>query len=188
MPSSRTLRNPSIPYRRDLALPRSTVAAAAAAWHLVLMTQRWWIVACAAATMWATACPRPCESSANCVRTCSCLNERTDIRQDCSIAFRCEGDTRRCEAAVDEQSCNDICGAYADGRCGVERCLTDADCVKVIACPTLDLNGAPTGLTTDCTLSFRCQPEYEACQPRSTASIAALCANECVTRVIADEP
>jgi hypothetical protein len=152
------------------------------------MIPRWLVLLCALTTAGLQGCPRPCESSTNCVRTCSCLNERTDIREDCSIAYRCEGDTRRCEAAHDEQSCDELCGAYADGRCGVERCLSDADCVKVIACPIFDVNGAPTGLTTDCTLGFRCQPEHEACQPRSTASVAALCANECVTGVIPNEP
>jgi hypothetical protein len=142
----------------------------------------------AIAALQAAACTRPCESSANCVRTCSCLNETTNLRLDCSVAFRCEGDTRSCEAAHDEKSCDEVCAEYAgSGRCGVERCGSDAECVKTIACPLVDVNGTPTGQFADCTLGFRCQPEFEACQPRSTASDAELCANECVTGVIPTE-
>lgn len=122
------------------------------------------------------------------MRNTSCVNSVSDQRFDCAIAFRCEGADQVCEPAESELSDDEICSLYAaNARCGVERCLTDADCVRTIACPIFS-NGQPTGQTADCTLGFRCQPEYEACQPRSTASDEALCANECTTGVIPDEP
>ena len=133
-------------------------------------------------------CKRPCETAANCVRTCECLNNQTNQRLDCSLAFRCEGDTQVCEDAHDELSCDQLCDEYAGaGRCGVERCGSDLECQKVISCPFFDGNGQPSGQFFDCTLNFRCQPDFEACQPRSTATVEALCANECLTGVIADE-
>jgi hypothetical protein len=133
-------------------------------------------------------CKRPCESSGNCVRTCECLNNQTNQRIDCSLAFRCEGDTQVCEDAHDDMSCEDLCADYAGtGRCGVERCASDLECQKAISCPIFDGNGQPTGQFFDCTLNFRCQPDFEACQPRSTVANEALCANECLTGVIADE-
>lgn len=157
-------------------------------WHPTPMPARVILLTLVAiAALWG-ACTRPCDSSANCVRTCSCLNEDTNFRLDCSIAFRCEDETRSCEPGYDEKSCDEVCAEYAGtGRCGVERCGSDADCVKIISCPLVDANGTPNGQFADCTLGFRCQPEFEACQPRSTASDAEMCANECVTGFIPAE-
>lgn len=139
--------------------------------------------------VWSAGCERPCSSSANCVRTCDCLNELTNTRLECSVAYRCDGAERVCEDAHNTDSCDDLCADYAaNARCGVERCANDAECQKTIECPLLDQNGNQTGQFATCTLNFRCQPEFEACQPRSTADDAALCANECVSSVIADEP
>jgi hypothetical protein len=136
-----------------------------------------------------TGCARPCTSSANCVRTCDCLNSETNTRQDCSVAFRCDGAERVCEAAHESKSCDEICAEYAgNARCGVERCANDAECAKTIECPLIDQNGNATGQFATCTLGFRCQADFEACQPRSTAQEADLCQNECVSGVIADEP
>ncbi len=164
------------------------IADATSPWHAPDMLARVILLTLIATGLLPAGCTRPCESSANCVRTCNCLNENTNLRLDCSVAFRCEGDTRSCEPAHDEKSCDDVCADYAaSGRCGVERCASDAECEKTIACPLVDVNGTPTGQFADCTLGFRCQPEFEACQPRSTASDAALCANECVTSIIPDE-
>ncbi len=132
-------------------------------------------------------CRRPCNSSENCVRTCDCLNGLTNQRLSCAIGYRCEGDERVCEEAHD-MPCEEQCALYAaNQRCGVERCLSDLECQKVISCPLFDQNGQATGAFQDCTLNFRCQPEFEACQPRSTALDIDLCNNECVTGIIAPE-
>jgi len=149
----------------------------------------WVIAACAAlVVVTASGCRRPCTSPASCVRSCDCVNGVTNQRQECAIAYRCDGAERVCEEAHDALSCAEQCELYAaNARCGVQRCTTDIDCQKVITCPILDQNGQQSGQFFDCTLNFRCQAEFEACQPRSTAQDAALCQNECITGVIPDE-
>ena len=129
-----------------------------------------------------TGCQRPCNSAANCLRSCECLNAITDQRLDCDVAFRCEGATETCETAFDSFSCLDICTEYAaKARCGVERCLSDADCVKSVSCPLFDANGQPNGQFFDCTLGFLCEADKgESCEPRSSADDATLCAVDCI--------
>lgn len=130
-------------------------------------------------------CKRPCEKAENCIRSCECLNEITDNRLDCDIGFRCDGSTKTCEEAFDAFSCEQICAEYAaTARCGVERCLSDADCVKVVSCPVFDGNGQPNGQFFDCTLGFLCEADKgESCEPRSTVDDATLCAVDCINGI-----
>ena len=126
------------------------------------------------------ACERPCNNSRSCVRTCECLNENTNQQLDCSVGFRCEGDTSTCESLHDTQSCDEICAEYAvRARCGVFRCLEDAECTRNISCPLADANGAPTGRFADCSVQFACEQDFGSCEPASTLSDADLCANAC---------
>lgn len=128
-----------------------------------------------------SACKQACERAENCVRSCPCLNSETDQRLDCAIAFRCEGATQTCEDAFAEFTCDQICADFAaNARCGVERCLSDADCVKVLSCPLLDQNGQATGQFLDCTLPFACELDQgSTCEPLSTLDDANLCAQFC---------
>jgi hypothetical protein len=140
------------------------------------------VVVCVVALSAFLGCKRPCEKAANCIRSCECLNEITDNRIDCDIGFRCDGATETCEEAFDSFSCEDICAEYAaKARCGVERCLSDVDCVRVVSCPVVDGNGQPNGQFFDCTLGFLCEADKgESCEPRSTVDDATLCAVDCV--------
>ena len=117
-----------------------------------------------------TSCEAPCESAQNCVRTVSCLNSDTNVRADCSIGYRCEGDTLTCEDAYAAQTDDEFCVEYAGGGvCGVFRCLTDAECRKKISCPRAD------GTTLDLELEFVCDQSTGTCDPDSTRSAAELC-------------
>lgn len=130
-------------------------------------------------TLVTAACTQaPCESAQNCVRTVSCLNADTNVRADCSIGYRCEGDTLTCEDAYSTQTDDEFCGEYAGGGvCGVFRCQTDAECRKKLSCPLLDGNGAATGQTLDIELEFICDQATGTCDPDSTRSDAELCAD-----------
>jgi len=133
------------------------------------------VVVVVAALAAGTSCQRPCETQDNCKRTCDCVNDQTQVRESCTMAFRCEADTQVCEGDFDNLSCNDICLQYdAHHLCGLERCAADAECGKVISCPVLDANGQPVGTRT-CTLSFVCDQDNKVCDPASTASDAQLC-------------
>lgn len=147
------------------------------------MSARLLLVCIALSALWPlSACKRACESPANCVRTCSCLNEETNLRLDCDVAFRCEGDTQACEPAHDEKSCDELCADYAgNGRCGVQRCVSDAECSRSLSCPLVDANGTPTGQFADCAIQFACEQAFESCDPRATVDDASLCANECAS-------
>ncbi len=124
-----------------------------------------------------SSCPRPCEEAANCKRKCECLNDDTDQRVDCQIAFRCEGATETCEDAFSSFSCEDICAEYAaNARCGVARCRTDADCTKTLSCPLADNTGTPTGQFRDCTINFACELDQgESCEPASGVDDVTFC-------------
>lgn len=123
-------------------------------------------------------CEAPCESAQNCVRTVSCLNADTNVRSDCSIGYRCEGDTLTCEDAYATQTDDEFCAQYAGGGvCGVFRCLSDADCRKKLSCPLVDSTGAATGQTLDVELEFICDQANGTCDPSSTRSDAELCAS-----------
>jgi hypothetical protein len=127
-------------------------------------------------------CKRACETASNCRRTCECLNTETDRRNECTIAFRCEGDTESCEDAFDTMSCDQQCADYeANALCGVARCLSDNDCTRDLECDLVDLNGQPTGQKRACTVAFGCDQALQACAVRSIASDAELCAAECNT-------
>jgi hypothetical protein len=129
------------------------------------------------AALTSSTCSRPCEDAENCIRKCPCLNENTDQRVDCSIAFRCEGESQTCESAFDSFSCDQICADYAaTARCGVARCLSDADCEKTVSCPLVDASGQPTGQFQDCTLNFACELDKgESCEPASSSDDVTLC-------------
>lgn len=131
-----------------------------------------------AAAVTSTACPRKCETAENCIKSCDCLNGKTDQKLACPIAYRCEGATSTCEEAFDSLSCDEQCATYAaEARCGVARCKTDADCVKTVSCPLTDANGTPTGQFQDCTLNFVCElNKGESCDPASTADDVTFCA------------
>lgn len=122
-------------------------------------------------------CSRPCEEAANCLRTVDCLNTETDNRVPCTIAFRCEGKTQTCEEAFSGFSDGQICADYAArARCGVARCRSDDDCSRLISCPILDANNAPTGQFRDCSFAFACElDEQESCEPASSVDDATLC-------------
>lgn len=125
-------------------------------------------------------CRRPCESSDNCKRTCSCLNAQTSSRADCTMAFRCDGAEEVCEPDFDNLSCDQICERYAaTATCGFERCAVDEDCLKRLTCPVLDQNGNPTTLTFDCTIPFRCDQDAELCEVASTRPPEVMCREEC---------
>jgi hypothetical protein len=125
-------------------------------------------------------CKRACETASNCRRTCECLNRTTDRRNECTVAFRCEGDTETCEPAFDEMACDQLCADYdANALCGVARCLSDADCTRDLACDLVDFNGQPTGQQQACTVPFACDQTLQACAVRSIATDAQLCAVEC---------
>ena len=143
------------------------------------------VIVVVALCLWSVGCKRPCEKAANCIRSCECLNEITDNRLDCDVAFRCDGKTETCEEAFDSFSCENICAEYAaNARCGVERCLSDVDCLKEISCPVLDNNRQPTGQFFDCTLGFLCEADKgESCEPRSTFDDATLCAVDCLNGI-----
>lgn len=126
-----------------------------------------------------SACKQRCLKAANCIRTCDCLNDETDQRLSCPVAFRCEGETGTCEDAYDQDSCEKICADYAaTARCGVARCASDAECTKLLSCPNLDAQGNPNGQFRDCTFSFVCElDKAESCDPASTLPDAELCAS-----------
>ena len=125
-------------------------------------------------------CKRACETAFHCKRTCDCLNPETDVRQECTLAFRCEGSSESCEEAYTSMNCTEMCNTYLlEGSCGVQRCLSNDECTRVVTCPILDANGQPSALTRDCTVSFACQQELSACQPDSTLPDAQLCASYC---------
>jgi hypothetical protein len=127
-----------------------------------------------------SSCKRACETAANCRRTCECLNTETDRRNECTVAFRCEGDTETCEDALDEMTCDQQCADYeANALCGVARCLSDSDCTRELECEFLGANGQPTGQKQACTVTFGCDQALQACAVRSIASDAELCAAEC---------
>jgi hypothetical protein len=129
----------------------------------------------------AVGCRRPCESAANCKRTCSCLNRTTQARAECTMAFRCETADGYCETDFDELSCNEICARYdATATCGFQRCLVDAECVRRLTCPVLDGDGNPTTLNFDCTLNFVCDQDRELCEVASTLSPEQMCQQLCV--------
>ena len=128
----------------------------------------------------AEGCKRPCETNANCVRTCPCLNENTNQRLNCSVGYRCEGDTGSCEDLHDSQSCDDLCDEYAaSARCGVNRCLSDGECTRVLSCPIFDAEGTATGTFFDCTIPFACDQAVSSCDVASSASDTELCNNVC---------
>jgi hypothetical protein len=123
-------------------------------------------------------CQRPCETSDNCKRTCECVDGQTSVRSNCTMAFRCEGETQVCEADYDGLSCDDMCAQYAArAECGFERCEADAECTKQLTCPILDAQGNPTSLAHDCTLTFICDQNQKLCEAASTQSDAQLCAD-----------
>jgi hypothetical protein len=127
-----------------------------------------------------SSCKRACETASNCRRTCDCLNTETDRRNDCTIAFRCEGETETCEDAFDTMSCDQQCADYeANALCGVARCLVDEDCTRDLECELVDLNGQPTGQKQACTVTFACDQALQACAVRSIAADAELCDVEC---------
>ncbi len=128
----------------------------------------------------AGSCKRPCDTARNCIRTCECVNENTNQQLDCSVGFRCEGDTSTCEDLHDTQSCDDVCNEYAArARCGVFRCLEDAECTRVLSCPLADANGAPNGQFAECTVGFACEQDFGSCEPASSLSDEVLCAQAC---------
>ncbi len=131
-----------------------------------------------AALLAAAGCPRPCESSANCKRTCQCIDAQTQVRNDCTLAFRCEGATQTCEDDFSGLSCDDICGRFAArGECGFERCAADAECTKHLSCPVLGADGNPVAdQHFDCTLTFVCDQDQGLCEVASTASVDQMCA------------
>ncbi|HEY4219994.1 MAG TPA: hypothetical protein VGO62_01600, partial [Myxococcota bacterium] len=121
-------------------------------------------------------CPRPCESSDNCKRTCSCINAITHSRVDCPIAFRCDSESATCENDYANLSCDDICTQFAKhDECGFERCAVDADCTKNLSCPVLDQNGNATDQQFQCTLTFACDEQKKLCDVNSTLGTDALC-------------
>ncbi|HEY1099837.1 MAG TPA: hypothetical protein VGF99_12960 [Myxococcota bacterium] len=125
-------------------------------------------------------CKRSCQSNANCVRTCPCLNELTNQRLDCSVGYRCEGDTQTCEDLLETQTCDEMCQQFAaNARCGVNRCLSDAECLRNISCPLFDADGVETGQFRTCTLPFVCDQEFGACEVASSASDSELCSTIC---------
>ena len=125
-------------------------------------------------------CKRPCETEQNCKRTCSCLNTQTNTRDDCTIAYKCDGAELVCEDAYDTQSCDEMCAQYAArALCGTERCASDADCGKIVQCPCLDAQGQPNGLEYQCNIGFTCELDVEVCEAASTASDLQLCGTFC---------
>jgi hypothetical protein len=125
-------------------------------------------------------CKRPCESALNCKRTCSCLNTQTNRRNDCTVAFKCDGAEQVCEEAFDTMKCDDLCAQYAArALCGTERCASDADCVKILECDCRGQDGNPNGRKYECTRSFLCDVNTEVCEPLSTRSDAEICAADC---------
>ena len=125
-------------------------------------------------------CKRPCESNANCVRTCPCLNENTNQRLNCSVGYRCEGDTASCEDLHDTQSCDELCAEFAaNARCGVNRCLVDDECTRVMSCPLFNADGTANGQFFDCTVRFACDQAASSCDVASSASDTTLCTEVC---------
>lgn len=125
------------------------------------------------------ACKRPCESEQHCKRTCECLDSSTDTRLDCTIAFRCEGETQVCEDPYDTMACDELCSTYAArAMCGTQRCSANADCEKVVSCPVLDADGNPVqpAQSFTCTRTFECDPTLEVCGAEITQSDEAHCA------------
>lgn len=124
----------------------------------------------------APGCPRPCETADNCKRTCDCVDTTTDTKLECSMAFRCETNASQCEAKYDAQACADVCNEYAAiGKCGFQRCVASAECVRVATCPIRDANGQPTALNFQCTLNFDCDTTLELCDPGSEVPLDQLC-------------
>jgi hypothetical protein len=127
-----------------------------------------------------SSCRRACDTAQNCRRTCDCLNTATDTRNECSLAFVCEGAENLCEEAYDTMSCDEICADYqANALCGVARCRSDADCTRRLECDVVDLNGAPTGQKRACEIPFTCDVAAAACDVGSIASDAELCSRVC---------
>lgn len=124
-------------------------------------------------------CKRPCESVEHCKRTCECLDNATDTRLDCTIAFRCEGETQVCESSYDSMACDELCATYAArAMCGTQRCSSNADCEKVVSCPVLDADGQPVepAQSFTCTRTFECDLTLEVCGADITQSDEAHCA------------
>jgi hypothetical protein len=125
-------------------------------------------------------CRRPCEDALNCKRTCECLNTQTNSRQDCTIAFKCDGAEQVCEAEYDTMPCDELCSLYAaQALCGTERCAADVDCVKNLTCDCRDAQGNPNGRRYDCTRSFLCDLTSQTCEPLSTRSDVEICIADC---------
>jgi hypothetical protein len=125
------------------------------------------------------ACKRPCDTVEHCKRTCSCLDSTTDTRQDCTIAFRCEGETKVCEDDYDSMSCDDLCATYAArALCGTQRCSANEECKKVVSCPVLDANGQPVepAQSFTCTRTFACDQTLAVCDAAITQSDEEHCA------------
>lgn len=124
-------------------------------------------------------CRRPCETEQHCKRTCECLDNATDTRLDCTIAFRCEGEDKVCESTYDSMACDELCSTYAArAMCGTQRCASNANCEKVVSCPVLDADGQPVepAQTFSCTRTFECDLTLEVCDAEITQSDEAHCA------------
>jgi hypothetical protein len=140
--------------------------------------------------LWGTlssSCRRPCQVAENCRRSCDCLNTETNTRNDCSLAFVCEGDEGLCEEAYDSMTCDEMCASYQkEGICGVSRCRQDADCERNLECDVLNASGQPSGLKRACTVFFPCMVEQSACDVGTLATDAALCAGPCSNTPVVD--
>ena len=137
------------------------------------------LFAVVAATLLPASCRRPCDTEQHCKRTCECLDNATDTRLDCTIAFRCEGENKVCEATYDTMACDELCSTYAArAMCGTQRCSSNANCEKVVSCPVLDADGQPVepAQSFTCTRTFGCDPTLEVCDAELTASDEAHCA------------
>jgi hypothetical protein len=161
------------------------VVSSPSAWHVSRMSPSPRVVVAALVFLvpWvvlSSSCRRACQTSENCRRSCDCLNTATDTRNECSLAFVCEGAEGLCEEAYDTMSCDEMCADYhANALCGVARCRSDADCTRRVECDVLGPSGAPTGQKRGCEVLFACDIEASACDVGSLASEAELCVLRC---------